>query len=419
MSDNTMPDPVKRVLAKKTSREISPGELEFQRLAWLCGEGRLFEVQDWIASGKPVNPPHSDRKGTRPHTPLRIAIESGFHSLVEVLLDAGADMEIGKWNGPMDRALRARNLGVVQLMVQRGYPPSQINAERVFESWDPELMEFCIELGIDVQSGNPLAKALCERVQTALRVLKRYRERFPHFQEEADIALRHHAAAGDLKWVSLMLWAGADPLSVGFDRPDIDPELYKGEDQTAVEYAASHDQFEAFTVKRFVTNLEHPAWRNVLKLAIGSYGGGEIASRLLELGVPLNDQSNGGCSAMQWHLSGLNFCIDDGLFGSSQRSAGVNTISSRRHMAAVLAIAKNGGKWIPETPSDYAEVRRGFRNVTADHLVEFVATMRRFGACSKAAIVELTRTPAIKRHIADEAARVGKILKNWPSPKTD
>ena len=65
-----------------TREEIAP-------LVTLCRAGRLFEVQEWIASGKPVNPPPLG-KGTQPKTPLQIAVDSGFHSLVRVLLEAGA-----------------------------------------------------------------------------------------------------------------------------------------------------------------------------------------------------------------------------------------------------------------------------------------------------------------------------------------
>ena len=56
----------------------------------LCKKGRLFEVQNWIAEGKPVNLPCDDPKGRRLHSPLEIAIDMGFHSLVAVLLDGGA-----------------------------------------------------------------------------------------------------------------------------------------------------------------------------------------------------------------------------------------------------------------------------------------------------------------------------------------
>jgi hypothetical protein len=46
----------------------------------LCKEGRLFDVQNWIASGKSLCVPSDLRT-----TPLKVALDAGFHSLVEVL----------------------------------------------------------------------------------------------------------------------------------------------------------------------------------------------------------------------------------------------------------------------------------------------------------------------------------------------
>ena len=52
----------------------------------LCKKGRLFEVQDWIARGNPVNPPVAHSGKGRRQNPLEIAIERGFHSLAQVLI---------------------------------------------------------------------------------------------------------------------------------------------------------------------------------------------------------------------------------------------------------------------------------------------------------------------------------------------
>src|ERR1700722_5914561 len=67
-----------------TREEIAP-------LVVLCRAGRLFDVQAWIAEGKPVNPPPQPAKGARIKSPLDVALEIGFHSMIEVLLRAGAE----------------------------------------------------------------------------------------------------------------------------------------------------------------------------------------------------------------------------------------------------------------------------------------------------------------------------------------
>ena len=64
---------------------------EIKPLIDLCKAGKLFEVQEWIVTGKPVNPPPSI-SGYKKKSPLEVAMDLGFHSLVQVLLDGGADI---------------------------------------------------------------------------------------------------------------------------------------------------------------------------------------------------------------------------------------------------------------------------------------------------------------------------------------
>jgi len=60
---------------------------EIKPLIDLCRAGRLFEVQAWIADGKPINSPPPPPKRARKNCPLQVSIEKGFHSLVQVLLE--------------------------------------------------------------------------------------------------------------------------------------------------------------------------------------------------------------------------------------------------------------------------------------------------------------------------------------------
>lgn len=211
------------------------GPDEIRQLVELCRAGKLFAVQEWIREGKPVNPPPPKRKGVRSQTPLEVAIDRGFHSLVEVLLQGGADIEAQRWNGPMEQILQMRRLDLVQLLVDHGYDPVHVSMEAVFETWSPELMEYFIDRGADVQTGSPLANALKNRIRTVLRIVKKYRDRFPQIQRQVNEALRHHCREGDLKWVSLMLWAGADPYDC---EPVGAPDELDGRETTALEFAA-------------------------------------------------------------------------------------------------------------------------------------------------------------------------------------
>src|SRR5262249_12872483 len=136
-------------------------------------------------------------------------------------------------------------------------PPESIDMQKVFDTWEPKIMEYFIDRGADVETGNPLARALCWRIRTALGVFKKYRNRFSTFQEQANIALRHHCKDGNLKWVSLMLWAGADRYKEGASDPDRDPDD-EGGGISALAYATLYRHIEVFKLKQVKLDIKRP-----------------------------------------------------------------------------------------------------------------------------------------------------------------
>ena len=54
-----------------------------KELVQLCRAGRLYEIEKWIAAGKPLDVPAA--KNRKSKTLLQIAVETGFHSLVELI----------------------------------------------------------------------------------------------------------------------------------------------------------------------------------------------------------------------------------------------------------------------------------------------------------------------------------------------
>jgi hypothetical protein len=61
------------------SATLTPAEAK--ELLRLCESGKLYEIDAWIRAGRSLTVPHEIRK-----TPLAVAISTGFHSLVELLL---------------------------------------------------------------------------------------------------------------------------------------------------------------------------------------------------------------------------------------------------------------------------------------------------------------------------------------------
>src|SRR5690606_15564228 len=130
-----------------------------------------------------------------------------------------------------------RRRDLVELLVAHGADVRRTPVEEAFDSWDAGIVECFIEHGADMETGRPLAAALSSGMWPALGILKRHRDRFPSFQEQANIALRHQCREGSARWVSLLLWAGADPFLPGEDEYDEEPE--PGDPGlSAVEFAA-------------------------------------------------------------------------------------------------------------------------------------------------------------------------------------
>lgn len=83
------PPPVERPRKTRVARPKPPRNEDADHLLRLCREGRLFELQAWIAAGRPLKVPAYYR-----HTPLHVAVDSGFHSLIELLLQHENDQAV-------------------------------------------------------------------------------------------------------------------------------------------------------------------------------------------------------------------------------------------------------------------------------------------------------------------------------------
>ena len=142
----------------------------------------------------------------------------GFHSLVELI--ALHETQEAKNQGLAD-AVRLSRLDLLELLVAIGADIKAVPFIDVLLCWDPHIIRFFIDHGADVITDSPFALAYGEKIRTALRPFLECKQRHPNLaialQEQADRTLRTFAYDGDLKWVSLLLWAGADPRSRGTD----------------------------------------------------------------------------------------------------------------------------------------------------------------------------------------------------------
>lgn len=385
---------------------------EIESLINLCKVGKLFEVQEWIASGKPVNGPPSV-SGYKRKSPLEVAMDKGFHSLVKVLLEGGADINEPRY-WPLDDALYKRRLDLVKLLIEHGADIHSISMASVFETWQPDIMKWFIEQGADVETDNPLAYAFCERIKTALGIFKSYKDQFPSFQEQANIALRYHCKEGNIKWVSLMLWAGADPYSKG---PDFwDEESDPENDQNALELAAYYEHFDVFNLKRIRLDPKKPELKDLLLRACQAKKS-DFLEKLLKKGFNPWEYENSGTPLIQALLTSMDsyFDINHWDIWRTDRTAkrNMDNEDSRERIKMIHILAMHGVKWLPKDRSEIGDARRSLLKMKSDYTVEFIWIMSKYEACKREDIEELIRTPSIRSLIYQSMARVNDLLNNF------
>ena len=390
----------------------APDYASIEPLIELCHAGQLFEIHRWIAEGNPVNPPPPPKRKPRRRSPLEVAIDRGFHTLVQVLLEGGALQEPADDNCPMNRALRAKRLDIVQLLVEHGFDPTTVDMNEVFSSWEPRIMEFFIDRGADVRSGLPLAAALCQRIRTAVGVYKRLRQQHPDLAEQGNIALRRHCREGNLKWVSLLLWAGADPYVPGNDEPEELEDEREG--LSALGFAALYEHYEIFDRKSIRASLPGPGRPDYLRYLV-TQKGVNVLKRLLENGLAPNDQANGGCSTIQHCLERVCWWGSSYMDWSSRKDRPRNkdAVQSREILKALHLLARHGGKWIPTDKSEIESARRSLMQMTPDYTAEFIWIMSKYRSCERTVIEDLLRTSSIKAVILPVRSRVDELLQSF------
>ena len=384
----------------KTYDEIEP-------LVKLCRLGKVFEIQEWVSAGNPVNPPKDLDRRVKKRFPLYLAIESGFHSLLKVLLEGGISLREPGY-APLDHALWKRRLDLVELLVGHGADIHSVSMRVVFQFWDPGIVDFFIANGADVERDNPLAYALCSKIRPALGLFKRYEDRFPSFQEQANIALRHHCTEGNLKWVSLMLWAGADPYAKGSDSPD--RKSHPEEDASALELAAIYDHFDIFKLRQVRLDPKKPGALNLLRNACYSEKP-DLLKKLLESGFNPHLMENGGSWLIQFVLSRLAWSYRS-LYSlrSHTTETNVDDWGSRDKIKMIHLLARYGAKWKPRDKREINDARRSFLKMKPDYTVEFIWIMSGYQACTRETIEELMRPKPIRVLVSNHGNRVRELI---------
>jgi len=197
---------------KGRTRVVPDSADEVKELCALCKSGRIYDVERWIQSGRPLQWVEPDwGRWSQPPTPLRIAIESKQYSLAVLLLCNGYQPDLEP-QSPLDLALERRAWDYVDLLLAWGADPKRVHPESVLGTYRVDLMERFTGLGMDLTADNWLASHLAETTSNkpVYGWARRHREE-PHIRYQLSLALGDAVFEDREKAVCLLLWAGADP----------------------------------------------------------------------------------------------------------------------------------------------------------------------------------------------------------------
>ena len=362
---------------------------ELKALIALCRAGKLYEVEKWIASGKSITVPPKTKK-----SPLHIAIDLGFHSLVELLV-RHEHCQMAK-NRVLLEAVNLRRVDLVQLLISHGAEVRSVPLADVLLTWDPEMIRYFLDNGADVVTGAPFAVAFREKIRTALRPFVEYKKTHadvaPALQEQADRALRHFSYEGDLKWISLLIWAGANPRSRGptlDDRWANEPECHT----TAFQEACSKGNLEV------LAKLKPDPQADNLSELLSSVSGPEskvMLHHLLHLGAKPNDKANGGSSALDHCFWSLGYGSHD-QFGSKRLSTKYEV---GKTFDCIRELAEHGAVWKPDDRYALNNVRKALYKCEPAVTVDVVKLLAGNKACPEETLEQLLDVPRMRQHLS-------------------
>ena len=355
-----------------------PTLADLKELSELCRAGKLFAVQDWLDQGRP----YLLAERVRGRGPFDIALDTGFHSLVEVFLKAGIPEDLK--NSALRSSVFAGRLELAKLLVMYGADPHAVPVDEIFDSRNPALMRWMITLGLDLETGWPIARILEYRRRECLGVFMDLRDRVPSARRQAAMALRVHARDGNLKWVSLLLWAGADPRLRVAVRDDFQRGTETKEDEgTALEDAVIHGQ--ADVVKKFKVD---PSRDNVNALLCQCWLAPhpQIARMLLSLGADVNTQANDR-SPIEAAFDALSFGLDP-IFRYRDKTSDA--------LACIEVLAQAGARWNPSDSRAISSFRRSLGRTDRGAAIQVLKRLVQIKAMEQGIFRELIRTPKMR-----------------------
>jgi len=359
----------------------------YQNLCRLCREGRLFEVQRWFLANR-YHPPD---KVHHANWPMGIAIEKGFHSLVEVLLQHGIPADCSA----LSLAVRRRNLGMVELLFKYGATLDLVSFHAVVATSHRNIILFFIERGADIHTGYPIAQGLIRQTRLFLGIYKSLIEKHPELQFQADIALRHFCKQGSLRGVALLLWLGANPRAKVPGDVDEKEEFWETPLMSAA-WAGSPDVLRLLKPTPATDDINALFHHGLHCLNL------ELIRYWLSLGADLNCVDESGQSS---HCSVL-FHLDWKLEFKRSWGTGLGTYDA---ISFLLEWFSLGARWAPQN-EELKIARKVLLQLSPFENHKLIKLLLAQQVMSEGEVTHLLDTPKLRKHLEVRREAIVKLL---------
>ena len=361
-----------------------------------CKAGNLSAVSKWIEEEKPINPPPG--KKTRRASPLQIAIEKGFLTLTEVLLNAGANPSPeSSGSNALWHAVERKRPDIAELLLDRGMPIDSVDFGSVCCSADPSLINLFLEHGADPIAGHPFYHGFTYCLNPMLGIYKSQVEKHPQLQIQADMALCHYAREGNLRCVSLLIWAGA--------RPDFEIPEDAGE-RNDFTYTCAFEQAAYGGHTNIIKRMKPENYPSVIPrlLEICSSREGDSLEYVLNLVSKISTLPDEGLSVLTSIFWNLGWAADPKQIFGVRSTAKID-----RHIDALEALGKHGLKWKP-APEKAKEMRRHIRHLEPEKILRVFRILKDYEAAEIPFLESLVSTPAMRTHLGDYTKKIANLF---------
>lgn len=338
---------------------------ELQPLCDLCRAGRLYDAEKWILAGNPIQMRHDDKN--RRHMPLTIALDRGFHSLVELLLRHGADPTAN--GNALHRAVQRADFDMTELLFRFGADPDTVGFRIAAYTYDRRIMRLFVEAGVDPCEDEDLAHALADGVRTAIGFYKEFQDRIPGLPRQLALALRHYCIKGDVKWIKLLLWAGADPYT---PVPDLDKQ--SDADESPLHEAISFGHIDP--IRKLPLDPKKVDLDELLHVACWAFDIDYIR-HLLDLGANPNAQNAERNLPLKNLFTSLKWCLTcDSTFHPCYQKDSI--VIDMMHL-----LMERGAKWQPLSRSYILDIRKTIKLLSASQARDLMTALKQHDVMSE------------------------------------